>query len=312
MPHGSVCSSMIFCRSLVEPVALGEQLVEVGAAQHRAQRGLGDLRRGGREGLDLRDRRGGVDDAEVADRRHPGRHVVARDDLLRRHRERHRAQVHAHHPVDQRHEHHEAGPLDGEQAAEAEDDRPLVLAQDAHARGDSPARTTTAQTAATVIPSLLVRFCEAQRLRSRPVCGIATQPSPWEGARSGKPAGWRAEVAQQPAAGEERQTRTPRAAAASAGAWLRTPATTTTSTREAPPAPATARGGSAPPPSAATGRAAGRSRGPRSESVHAPCAGSRCRRAPWRGSARAGARGRTRAARGAAPSGHSQWSCSAS
>ena len=40
----------------------------------------------------------------------------------------------------------------------------------------------------------------------------------------------------------------------------------------------------------------------------APCAGTRCRRGPWRGSAPAGARGRTRAATGARPRGHSQWS----
>ncbi len=39
---------------LVEAVALGQQRVEVGAAEHRAQRRLRDLERGAVEALDLR------------------------------------------------------------------------------------------------------------------------------------------------------------------------------------------------------------------------------------------------------------------
>jgi hypothetical protein len=117
----------------VGAVALGEELVELGPSQHRAQRGLGDLRRGRSEGLDLGDRGGGIDHAEVADRRDPGRHVVARDHLLRWHRERDGAQVHSHHPIGQRREEHQSGPFDREQPAEAEDHRSFVLAQHANA-----------------------------------------------------------------------------------------------------------------------------------------------------------------------------------
>jgi hypothetical protein len=58
---------------LVEALALRQQLVELGAPEHRAQGGLRYLRGGWRERLDLRDRRGGVDDPEVADGRDPGR-----------------------------------------------------------------------------------------------------------------------------------------------------------------------------------------------------------------------------------------------
>ena len=50
---------------LVEAVALGQERVEVGAAEHRAQRGLRDLERGAVEALDLGDRVVGVDDAVI-------------------------------------------------------------------------------------------------------------------------------------------------------------------------------------------------------------------------------------------------------
>ena len=73
----------------------------------------------------------GVDDPEVRDRVHAHRHVVLGDDLLRRDVERDRAQVDPHHPVDDRNQEEEAGPLRlGQQPAEPEDDAPLVLARD--------------------------------------------------------------------------------------------------------------------------------------------------------------------------------------
>ena len=74
---------------------------------------LRDPRRGRSEGLDLRDRRGRIDHAEVADCRDPGRHAVARDHLLRWHRERDGAQVHPHHVIGPRREQHQPGPLKG-------------------------------------------------------------------------------------------------------------------------------------------------------------------------------------------------------
>ena len=65
---------------LVELLALGQQRVELGLAEHRAQRRLRDLRRRLQEALDLDRRARRVDHAEVADRVDLGRHVVARDD----------------------------------------------------------------------------------------------------------------------------------------------------------------------------------------------------------------------------------------
>ena len=81
--------------------------------------------------LDLDDRLDRVDDAEVGDRVDLGRHVVARDHVLGRDLEGDRAQVDAHHAVDERDEQHDARPLRADEAAEAEDDGALVLAQDA-------------------------------------------------------------------------------------------------------------------------------------------------------------------------------------
>ncbi len=121
---------------LVEPLALGEQLVELGLAEHRAQRRLGDLRGGEEEVFDLDDRLARVDDAEVGDRVDAGGDVVAGDHLLRRDVERDRPQVDLDHPVDERDQQDQARALLGDQAAEAEDDAALVLAQDPHRGAD--------------------------------------------------------------------------------------------------------------------------------------------------------------------------------
>ncbi len=81
--------------------------------------------------LDLDDRAARIHDAEVDDRVHLHRHVVARDDVLRRHVHDDRAQADAHHPVDRREDQDDAGPLRlRQQLAEAEDDAALVLVQD--------------------------------------------------------------------------------------------------------------------------------------------------------------------------------------
>ena len=114
---------------VVQAVALGQQRVELGAAEHRAQRRLRDLRGRQQVVLDLHDRVVRVHDAEVADGGHRGRHVVARDHLLRRDAERHRAQVDPHHPVDDRDQEDQARALLGDQAAEPEDHAALVLPQ---------------------------------------------------------------------------------------------------------------------------------------------------------------------------------------
>src|SRR5581483_9451112 len=69
-------------------------------------------------------------DPEVRDGVHAHRHVVLRDHLLRRDVQRDRAQVDAHHPVDDRDQEDQPRPLRlREQPAEPEDDSALVLAQ---------------------------------------------------------------------------------------------------------------------------------------------------------------------------------------
>ena len=65
MPHGSVCWSMIAWRLLVDLLALGQQLVQLGLAADAPQRRLRDLRGGEKIVLDLDDGAVRVDHAEV-------------------------------------------------------------------------------------------------------------------------------------------------------------------------------------------------------------------------------------------------------
>ena len=88
------CSwSLIFSRS-------DEQLVQLGLAEHRAQRGLRELAGGVEVVLHLHHRALRVDDAEVDHRVDLDRDVVAGDHVLRRHVEHHGAQGDPHHPVE--------------------------------------------------------------------------------------------------------------------------------------------------------------------------------------------------------------------
>jgi hypothetical protein len=121
---------------LVEPFAFGQERVEVGLAENRAQRGLGDLRGGFQVALDVHDGVDRIDDPEVGDGVDARRHVVARDDLLRRNVQGDGPQVDAHHAIDDRDEQDEPGALGAQQPAEPEDHPPLVLAQDADGRGE--------------------------------------------------------------------------------------------------------------------------------------------------------------------------------
>jgi hypothetical protein len=115
----------------VDLLALGEQLVELVLAEHRAQRRLRDLRGRDHEVLDLDDRGLRLDDPEVGDRIHADRHVVLRDHFLWRDVERDRSQVDPDHSVDDWDQDEEAGALGfGEQPAEPEDDAAFVLPRD--------------------------------------------------------------------------------------------------------------------------------------------------------------------------------------
>ena len=81
--------------------------------------------------LDFDDRPARIHDPEVDDGVDLHRHVVAGDDVLRRHVHDDRAQADAHHAVDRREHEDDAGPLRlRQQLAEPEDDGALVLVQD--------------------------------------------------------------------------------------------------------------------------------------------------------------------------------------
>ena len=99
-PQGSVCWSMTSCSTRAEPLALGEQLVEVGLAQDAAQRGLRLLAGGVEVVLDLDHGLQRVHHAEVDDRVHLHADVVAGDHVLGRHVEDDGAQADPHHAVD--------------------------------------------------------------------------------------------------------------------------------------------------------------------------------------------------------------------
>ena len=100
MPHGSVWCVEDLLQLLVQPVALGQQIVELRLSEHAAQRGLRELRRGVDVILDLDDGPARIDHAEIDDRIHLHRDVVARDDVLRRHVVDDGAQADAHDAID--------------------------------------------------------------------------------------------------------------------------------------------------------------------------------------------------------------------
>ena len=102
MPHGIGLVVEDLLQLLVQPIALRQQIVELRLSEHAPQRRLRELRRGVDVVLDLDDRLPRIDHAEVDDRVHLHRDVVARDDVLRRHVVDDRAQADAHDAVDRR------------------------------------------------------------------------------------------------------------------------------------------------------------------------------------------------------------------
>ena len=228
MPHGSVCSSMIRRRLSLSSSRSESRVSSSARPSTRPQGGLGDLRGGDRVGLHLGDGQGRVDDPEVGDGIHPGRHVVAGDDLLRRDGERDRAQVDPDQPVHERHQEHQPGPGDGPQPPQPEADAALVLPQHpgAEQRPRRPASDEHEQdhdrATVTVRPS-----------GPRPRCVRLGRGDAQPGGRAcaaGKPDGVRRKwsvnrCAQQPG-GDQRQRRPQRGRA---GWWCRTIATTDSS-----------------------------------------------------------------------------------
>src|SRR5690606_29316212 len=114
----------------VELVTLGQHLVQVVLAEHRAQRGLGELAGGFVVALDVDDRFLRIDHAEIHHRVDLHRHVVARDQVLRRDVHDDGAHVHPLHGLQHRDQEDQARPLDLPEPAELEHHRALVFAQD--------------------------------------------------------------------------------------------------------------------------------------------------------------------------------------
>ncbi len=124
-------------QSLVDCVALREQVVERRLAEHAPQSGLGDERRGFEEVLHFHDRRLWIDDAEINHRIDRRRHVVACHHLLTLDVDRHDAQIDPHHAVHDRDEEDQSRPFGSGQFPEAKDNAAFVLAQNAnHLRQD--------------------------------------------------------------------------------------------------------------------------------------------------------------------------------
>ena len=114
----------------VQLLALGEEFVQLVLTEDRAQRGLRELAGRLIEVRHLDDGELRVDHPKINHGVHLHGHVVARDHVLRRHVEDARAQIHAHHLLDRRHDDDQARPHHAVEAPEEEHHAALVLAQD--------------------------------------------------------------------------------------------------------------------------------------------------------------------------------------
>ena len=133
MPHGIGALVDDLLEHRVDLLPVGEQLVQLDLAQHRAQRRLGKLARGVEVVLDLDDRLGRVEHPHVEHRVHLDRDVVPGDDVLRRDVERHDAERDAlQRGKAQRHE-DQPRSLGAPVPAQEERHAALVLAQDPEA-----------------------------------------------------------------------------------------------------------------------------------------------------------------------------------
>ena len=141
--------------------------------------------------------------------------------------------------------------------------------------------------------ALAAAICELRRQRraGRRRPSAPRPPSPWESA--GKLAGWTRRSRSQPARRDAATTSRPGTPLGRAGGGGRLD---DEQRGEADQHQRDARGGTGRPRSAATGRAARTISRPRSELVQSALTGHALQTWAWRGSARAGARGRTRAA----------------
>src|SRR5439155_3162079 len=108
-----------------------QKAIELVLAEHRAQRRLRKLARGGEKVHHLDHGPLWIHDPEIDHGVDLDRHVVPGDDILWRHVEHDDAQVDLDHLLHERNEKEQTRSLDPPEAAELEHDAPLVLAQDA-------------------------------------------------------------------------------------------------------------------------------------------------------------------------------------
>jgi hypothetical protein len=115
---------------LVEIGPVGQEGVELGPADDRSQRGLGDLGRGDRVVLDLHHGFDGVHHPEQHHGVDPGRDVVARDHLLRRDGEGDHTKVDPDQPVETGEDEQHPRAERAAEPSQPEYDRTLVFAHD--------------------------------------------------------------------------------------------------------------------------------------------------------------------------------------
>ena len=134
IPHVSVWVSRISWTSVESFLRSREHLVEVVLSQHGAHGGLGQHVGRGHVVLDHNDRPLRIDDLEIEDRVNLHRDVVARDHVLARHLDDLDAEVDPDHLLRERDQQDQARASHCLEAAERENHRALILAEDLDAR----------------------------------------------------------------------------------------------------------------------------------------------------------------------------------
>ena len=179
IPHGSVCSSMMRCRSSLRR-SRSESRVSSSALPSTERSVVFAISEVARDGPRCRQPRRLRRPPGSRRRRRRRGHVVARDDVLRGDRVGDRAQGHADHAVGDRHEEDQARTLLRHQATEAEHDAPLVFPQHAHRRStsDNAKATRTARTIRTAIIQCTSHFSAGRTVRVRPSIDSTTTALP--------------------------------------------------------------------------------------------------------------------------------------
>ncbi len=121
-----------FLQLLVDDIALREQVIQRGLAEHAAQRRLRHQRGGFEKVLHLHDGGLRIDDAEINNRIDRHWHVVTRHDLLLLDTDGDDAQIHPHHFINYRDEKNQSRPFGAQQFSQTKNHAALVFAQDAN------------------------------------------------------------------------------------------------------------------------------------------------------------------------------------